>query len=63
MVCACFHSVTLEQLLKAGPHHVDVLDAHELEADVGVVVFVLVAFARRSVRQRVQLRGEGNERQ
>lgn len=52
-------SSTFQQLLQAGPHDVDVLDAHELEADVGVVVLIFVAFARRSVCQRVQLhRGE-----
>lgn len=54
-------SSTFLQLLEAGPHDVDVLDAHELEADVGVVVLVFVAFARRSVRQRVQLHREEEE--
>lgn len=39
----------------------DVLDAHELEADVGVVVLILVAFARRSVGQRVQLAVRGRK--
>lgn len=54
---------TFLQLLEAGPHDVDVLNAHELEADVGVVVLVFVAFARRSVRQRVQLhRDEGGKK-
>lgn len=33
----------------------DVLNAHKLEADVGVVVLVLIAFPRRAIRQRVQL--------
>lgn len=56
-------SSTFLQLLEAGPHDVYVLDAHELEADVGVVVLVFVAFARRSVRQRVQLhRDEGGKK-
>lgn len=54
-VCGSEISSTFQQLLEAGPHDVDVLDAHELEADVGVVVLVFVAFARRSVGQRVQL--------
>lgn len=34
----------------------DVLDADELEFNVGVVVFVLIAFARRPVGDRVELR-------
>lgn len=59
----CEISSTFQQLLKTGPHDVDVLDANELEADVGVVVLVFVAFARRSVGQRVQLRrGEGKKK-
>lgn len=33
----------------------DVLNAHKLEADVGVVVLVFVALPRRTIRQRVQL--------
>lgn len=52
-VCRSEISSTFQQLLEAGPHDVDVLDAHKLEADVGVVVLVFVTFTRRSVGQRV----------
>lgn len=47
--------LTFQQLLQAGPHYVDVLDADKLEANVGVVVLVLIAFTCCSVSQRVQL--------
>lgn len=50
---------TFQQLLQAAPHHVDVLNAHKLEANVGVVVLILVAFARRSVGERIQLQESG----
>lgn len=49
--------LTFQELLEAAPHDVDVFDADELEADVGVVVLVLIALARRSVGQRVELQG------
>lgn len=48
---------TFQQLLQAGPHDVDVLNADELETNVGVVVLVLVAFTCCAVRQGVQLQG------
>lgn len=34
----------------------DVLNAHKLEADIRVVVFILIAFPCRTIRQCVQLR-------
>lgn len=40
---------TFKELLKAGPHYVDVFNADKLEANVWVVVLVLVAFTCRSV--------------
>lgn len=46
---------TVYDLLLAVPHHVDVLDADEVQSDVGVVIFVLVAFPRRAIRHGVQL--------
>lgn len=48
-------SLTFKKLLKTGSHDVDVFDPHKLEADVGVVILVLVALPRRSVGQRIQL--------
>lgn len=46
---------TVDELLLAAPHHVDVLDADELQSDVRVVVLILVAFSRRPIGHRVQL--------
>ena len=46
---------TIDDLLLAAPHHVNVFDADELQLDVGVVVLVLVAFPCCSVRHGVQL--------
>ena len=45
----------LDKLLQTVAHHVYVLDAHEVELNVRVVVLVLVAFALRLVRHRVDL--------
>ncbi len=45
----------VQQLRQTGAHHVDVLDAEELELDVLVEVLVLVALARRPVRHRIDL--------
>lgn len=41
--------ITFQHFLLAVSHNVDVLDADELEFDVGVVVFILVAFSGSSV--------------
>lgn len=38
-----------KQLLQAGPHYVDVFNADKLEADVGVIVLVLIAFTCCSI--------------
>lgn len=46
---------TFQHFLLAVPHDVDVFNAHELEFDVGVVIFVLIAFPCSSVRNRIQL--------
>lgn len=47
---------TVDDLLLAAPHHVDVLNANEVQLDVGVMVLVLIAFTCGSVRHGVQLR-------
>ena len=41
--------ITFQHFLLAVSHNVDVLNADELEFDVGVVVFILVAFSSSSV--------------
>lgn len=46
---------TFQELLQTSPHHMDVLNPNKLEADVRVVVLVLIAFPCCTVRQRVQL--------
>lgn len=46
-VCVCVCSnicLTFQKFLQAAPHYVNVFDANELEADVGVVVLVFIAF-------------------
>lgn len=52
--------ITVNDLLLAVPHHVDVLDADELQFDVGVVVLVLIAFSSRPVGHRIQLERDEN---
>lgn len=47
--------ITFQHFLLAVSHNVDVLDADELEFDVGVVVFILVAFSGSSVCDCIQL--------
>lgn len=46
-------SQTFQKLLQTSPHHMDVLNAHKLEADIRVVVFILIAFPCRTIRQCV----------
>ena len=50
-------SLTLDHLLQAPSHDVDVLDVVELVDHVGVVASALVALARRLVGHSVDLRG------
>ena len=47
--------ITFQHFLLAVSHNVDVLYADELEFDVGVVVFILVAFSGSSVCDCIQL--------
>lgn len=47
--------ITFQHFLLAVSHDVDVLDADELEFNVGVVVFVFVAFSCSSVCDCIQL--------
>lgn len=49
-------SQTFQKLLQASSHHMNILDAHKLEADIRVVVLILIAFPCRTIRQCVQLR-------
>lgn len=46
---------TFQQLLLTVPHHMDVLDAHELKPDVRIVVLILVAFSCSPICHRIQL--------
>lgn len=48
-------AITFQHLLLAVSHHVDVLNADELEFNVGVVVFIFVALSCSPVCERVQL--------
>ena len=48
--------ITFHHFLLAVSHHVDVLDTDELEFNVGVVVFVFVAFSCSSVCDCIQLK-------
>lgn len=47
--------ITFQHFLLAVSHHMDVLNADELELYVGVIVFIFVAFSRSPVCDRVQL--------
>lgn len=47
--------ITFEHFLLAVSHNMDVLDANELEFNVGVVVFIFVAFSCSSVSNCIQL--------
>lgn len=47
--------LTVNDFLLAVPHHMNVLNADELQLDVGVIVLVLVAFTRGSICHGVQL--------
>lgn len=47
--------LTFQHLLQTVPHDVDVLYPDELELDVGIIVFILVAFPGRAVRHGVKL--------
>lgn len=47
--------ITFEHFLLAVSHNMDVLDADELEFNVGVVVFIFVAFSCSSVCDCIQL--------
>lgn len=49
--------ITFQHFLLAVSHDMDVLDADELEFNVGVVVFVFVALSCSSVRDGIQLEG------
>lgn len=47
--------ITFQHLLLAVSHYVDVLNADELEFNVGVIVFIFVALSCSPVCERVQL--------
>lgn len=47
---------TVQQLLEAGPHDVDVLYPQELELDVCVMVVILVAFTSRLIGHGINLK-------
>lgn len=47
---------TVQQLLEAGPHDVDVLYPQELEFDVCVMVVILVAFTSRLIGHGINLK-------
>lgn len=47
--------LTINDLLLAAPHHMDVLDPNELQFDVGVVVLILVAFSCGFICHGIQL--------
>lgn len=47
--------LTVNYLLLAAPHHVDVLYTDEMQLDVGIVVLVLIAFTCCSICHGVQL--------
>lgn len=47
---------TVQQLLEAGPHHMNVLYPQELELDVCVMVVILVAFTSRFIGHGINLK-------
>lgn len=47
---------TVQQLLEAGPHDVDVLYPQELELDVCVMVVILIAFTSRLIGHGINLK-------
>lgn len=47
---------TVQQLLEAGPHHMNVLYPQELELDVCVMVVILVAFTSRLIGHGINLK-------
>lgn len=48
-------SLTVNDLLLAVPHHMNVFNANELQLDVGVVILILVAFSSCSISHCVEL--------
>lgn len=48
-------SQTFQKLLQTSSHHMNILDAHKLEADIRVVVLILIAFPCRTICQCIQL--------
>lgn len=63
LVCLCSSvCLTFQQFLQAAPHYVDVFDADKLEADVGVVVLVFVAFTCCPISQCIQLQDGGKKK-
>lgn len=42
-------SCTFQEFLHAASHHMDVLNAHEPEANVGIVVFIFISLPSCSV--------------
>ena len=54
--------LTFHEFLQAAPHHMDVLNAHEPEASVGIVVFVFIPLPSYSVGQGIQLQYLRNNR-
>lgn len=47
---------TVQQLLEAGPHHMNVLYPQELELDVCVMVVILIAFTSRLIGHGINLK-------
>lgn len=47
---------TVQQLLEAGPHDVDVLYPQELELDVCIMVVILVAFTSSLIGHGINLK-------
>lgn len=46
---------TFDEFLLAASHHVDVLDADELQFNVRVVILILIAFSCCPIGHRIQL--------
>ena len=49
-------ALTFHKLLQTISHHMDVFNTHKLETDVGVIIFIFIAFSSSSVGHGIQLR-------